>query len=633
MFDFIQKHKRLLQIVLAVLIVPPFALFGVDYYFRGTDPADQVASVAGTRISQQEFSQALRQRQDQLRQMMGNNVDQAMLESPEVRRMVIEQLVNERLMYGAALKSGMTVPLGELQSVIDGIAEFRDENGKFSPARYKELLRAQGMSQTAFEATLRRDLIVGRNRDSFAATAFLPNTVVDRLYRLRQQQREVSQYVLDPTHLIGKVKVTPEEAKTYYESHKAQFEIPEKVKAEYVLLTMDGVQKQVSVTPKELEDYYKARADQLGKPEERRASHILVAVPATATPELKAKAKEKVEGLLAEAKKSPKAFAELARKNSEDPGSAAEGGSLGFFARGRMVKPFEDAVFGAKPGDIVGPVETQFGYHVIRLDEIKPPEGPKFEAIKAQLEEELRKSKAGRAFAQDADDFNNLIYDQPDTLQPVVEKFKLPKQTSGWITREHAEPPLLVNEKLQRALFSDAVLNRKQNTEAVEVAPNILIAARVIEHEKAKQRPLEEVQGQIMQVLIQQKAAELAQKEGQALLEKLRKGDEAGVTWSAAQIVSREKRAGLHPEAAQAVFRADAAKLPAYVGVEANGGRYVLYRVSKVIESDTVDAEQRKGLVKQLTPIAGQETLSARMSSLKQRGDVKVDAKKLEKAG
>jgi peptidyl-prolyl cis-trans isomerase D len=633
MFDFIQQHKRLLQIVLAVLIVPPFALFGVDYYFRGTDPADQVAEVAGTRISQQEFSQALRQRQDQLRQMLGNNADQSMLDSPEVRRAVIGQLVDERVLYSAALKSGMTVPPAELQSVIGDIPAFRDGNGKFSPSRYKELLRAQGMSEAGFESTLRRDLIVGRNREAFAATAFVPNTVVDRLYRLRQQKREVSQYVLDPSQLIAKVKVTPEEAKAYYESHKQQFEIPEKVKAEFVVLTMDGVQKQVSVTPKELEDYYKARAEQLGKPEERRASHILVAAAASATPEQKAKAKEKAEALLAEAKKSPKAFAELARKNSEDPGSAAEGGSLGFFARGRMAKPFEDAVFGAKPGDVVGPVETQFGYHVIRLDEIKPSEGPKFEAVKAQLEEEVRKAKAGRAFAQDADDFNNLIYDQPDTLQPVIDKFKLQKQTSGWITREHAEPPLLANEKLQRTLFSDSVLNRKQNTEAVEVAPNMLIAARVIEHEQAKQRPLEEVQGQIMQVLIQQKAAELAQREGQALLEKLRKGEQAGVTWSATQTVSREKREGLHPEAAQAVFRADASKLPAYAGVAASGRRFVLYRVSKVIDSDSVDAEQRKSLAKQLNPMAGQETLAARMSSLKQKADVKVDPKKLEKAG
>jgi peptidyl-prolyl cis-trans isomerase D len=632
MFEFIQHHKRLLQIILAVLIVPPFALFGVDYYFRGSDAVDQVARVAGTRISQQEYSQALRQRQDQLRQMLGGNPDQSMLDSPEVRRAVLDHLIEERIIYAAALKSGMTVPTAELQSVIGDIPAFKDGNGRFSPQRYKELLRAQGMSEGGFEAGLRKDLIVGRNRDALTATAFVPNTVVDRLYRLRQQKREVSQYVLEPSQFTAKVKVTSEEAKAYYDTHKEQFELPEKVKLEYVILSLEALQRQVTVTPEELQDLFKTQAEQLGKPEERRASHILIAVQASATPEQKAKAKEKSEALLAEAKKSPKGFAELAKKSSEDPGSAAEGGSLGFFARGRMVKPFEEAVFGLKPGEITGPVETQFGYHIIKLDEIRPAEGPKFEAVKAKLEEEVRKAKVGRAFAQQADEFSNLVYDQPDTLQPVIDKFKLQTQVSGWVTRQGGEP-LLNNDKFLRAVFSDNVLKRKQNTEAVEIAPNLLISARVVEREPAKQRPLEEVQGQIVQVLTQQKATELTKQEGEALLEKLRKGEEASIRWSAPQTVSRERREGLHPEAAQAVFRVDATKLPQYAGVEASGGRYALYRIDRVIDIDSVGPEQRKALAKQLDPAAGEVTLAARISTLKRNADVKIDEKKLEKGG
>jgi peptidyl-prolyl cis-trans isomerase D len=633
MFEFIQKHKRLLQIILAVLIVPPFALFGVDYYFRGTDPTDQVARVAGTRISQQEFGLALRQRQEQLRQMMGGKVDQSMLDSPEVRRSVLNQLIDERVVYGAALKSGMTVPNAELQSVIGDIPAFKDGNGSFSAQRYKELLRAQGMNEGVFEANLRKDLIVSRTSAAFAGTAFMPNTVIDRLYRLRQQKREVSQDVLDPSQFTVKVKVTPEEVQAYYASHKKEFELAEKVKLEYAILSLEAVQKQLTVTPEELQEFYKGRAEQLGKPEERRASHILIAVPATATPEQKAKAKEKAEALVAQARKSPKGFAELAKKNSEDPGSAPEGGDLGFFTHGKMVKPFDEAVFGMKVGEVAGPVETQFGYHVIKLDEIKPSEAPKFDSLKGKLEDEIRKTKAGRLFAQDADEFSNLVYDQPDSLQPVIDKFKLQKQSSGWVTRQGGEPPLLDNEKFLRAVFSDNVLKRKQNTEAVEILPNLLISARVIEHEPAKQRPLEEVQAQIVKGLTQQKAAELAKKDGEALLQKLRKGEDAGLTWSTPQIVSREKREGLHPEAAQAVFRADASKLPAYVGVDAPGGRFVLYRISKVIDVDSIDPEQRKGLAQQLNPMAGQEAMSARVISLKQKADVKVDEKKLDKAG
>ncbi|MEO8631476.1 MAG: SurA N-terminal domain-containing protein, partial [Betaproteobacteria bacterium] len=404
MYDFIHRHKRILQIVLAVLIVPPFALFGMDWYFRGdSDGGNQVAQVGGSSISQREFSEALRQRQEQMRQMMGGKVDQATLDSPEVRRAVLDQLINERLMYTAALKSGMSVSSAELKKVIGDIPAFKDGNGAFSSRRYSELLRSQGMSEPTFEALMRKDMILGRNRDAVAATAFLPNTVLDRLMRLRQQQREVNQYVLEPAQFVPQIKITDAEAKTFYEAHKAEFEQPERVKLQYVMLTLDGLQKQIVVTPEEVQQYFKERSEQLQKPEERRASHILISVPAGATAEQKAAARTKAEALAAEVKKKPAAFAELAKKNSQDPGSAAEGGDLGFFTRGKMVKPFDEAVFAMKSGDIVGPVETPFGYHIIRLDQIKATEGPNFETLKPTLEDELRKTKASKLFAQDAE--------------------------------------------------------------------------------------------------------------------------------------------------------------------------------------------------------------------------------------
>jgi len=276
---------------------------------------------------------------------------------------------------------------------------------------------------------------------------------------------------------------------------------------------------------------------------------------------------------------------------------------------------------------------TAAASHVIKLNEIKASEMPSFEAMKPKLEEEVRKSKAARLFAAQAEDFSNLVYDQPDSLKPAAEKFKLNLQNSGWVTRQAGgDMPLLNNEKLMHSIFSDNAIKRHQNTEAVEVAPNIIIAARVTEHEPAKQRRIEEVRAQIVAALTQEKAGETARKEGEALLEKLRKGGETSAKWSSSQMVTRETREGLHPEAAAAVFAADASKLPAYVGVTAPGGRYVIYRVSKVVDVDNVDPAQRKEIAKQLAPIAGQETLAARIGSLKQNADVKIDAKKLEKA-
>jgi peptidyl-prolyl cis-trans isomerase D len=428
-------------------------------------------------------------------------------------------------------------------------------------------------------------------------------------------------------------KVTDADVKAYYDAHKQEFQVPEKVKLQYVMLNMESAMGQVTVSADDVKAEYEKRIKQQQSTEERRASHILVAVPASATPEQKQKAKEKAEGLLKQAQAAPKNFAELAKKNSEDPGSAVEGGDLGFTPRGRMVKPFEDAMFAMKVGDIVGPIETQFGYHIIKLTDVKAAQVPTLESLKPQIEQDLKKTAAQKIFAKQVEDFSNLVYDQPDSLKPVLEKFKLTPQTTGWVSRQGGDMPLLTNEKLMRSIFSESVLRKHQNTEAVEVAPNIIVAARVTEHEDAKERPLDDVKAQIAELLTQQKAAETAQKQGQATLEKLRKGEDAGLKWSAAQMVTRESREGLSPDAAQAVFSTDPAKLPGFVGVEAPGGRYVVYRVSKVVDVPSVDPEQRKQLAKQLEPLAGQESYAVRVQSLRQNADVKVDEKKIADKG
>ena len=474
-----------------------------------------------------------------------------MLDSPEVRRAVLDQLVDERVVYAAALKAGLTVTDAELQGIIAEIPAFREDGGtgKFSAALYQSALRNQGMSERMFEAMLRKDLILNRARQSVASTAFVPASVMERLYHLRAQEREVSQQVLSPEQFIGKVQIAPDAVKAYYDANQDQFKLPEKVRVQYAILSLEGIQHKVTLTPDQLEKYYEERRAQFEKPEERRASHILITVPAGATPEQKAKAREKAEALIAQAKKSPQAFAELAKKSSEDPGSAAEGGDLGFFPRGKMVKPFDDAVFGMKVGDIAGPVETQFGFHVIKLADIKAAEGPKLETVKAQVEEELRKAEAGKRFAEAAETFSNLVYEQPDSLKPAAEALGLELQTTGWITRQGgADNPLLNNEKFLRALFSDDALKQERNTEAVEIAPNMLVSARVIEHQAATLRPFEDVRAEIVSRLTHDKAVELAKQEGEALLAQLQKGEADGRAWSAPQMVTRERRAGLHPD-------------------------------------------------------------------------------------
>lgn len=631
MYDFVYKHKRWLQIALLVLIVPPFALFGIDFYFRNTDTGGALAKIGDARISEGEFAQALRQTQEKMREMMRNNPDPSLLNSPQLRESVLNELIERRITLSHAARTGMTISDAELQQMIAGVEAFHDQSGKFSQERYRQLLQGQGLTPAAFENQIRSNILLEQVRSVYAGAAFVPDAVADRLLRIREQEREVSQVLFTPAEFRKQVSISDADAEKYYTEHKGDFVMPEQVKVEFVVLSLEAFQRGITVTDEEVKKFYQENLSRYQTPEERRASHILIPVAASATAEEKAKARAQAEDLLRQVKANPKKFGEFAAKYSKDPGSAEKGGDLGFFGRGLMVKPFDEAAFAMKVGEIAGPVETQYGFHIIRLDEIKPTKTTPLDAVKAQIVEEIRKPKVAKAFAEAADNFNNLVYEQFDSLQPAVDALKLTVQKSDWLSRTGGNPnPLLNNEKLLAALFSDEVLKNKHNTAAIEVQPNMLLAARVIEHKAAEGLPLDQVRKDIVQHLADQAATQMAQKAGQAALEKLKKGESVALSWSAPQTVTLQKRQGLHPEAAQSVFGAETAKLPSYTGVPVSQGRFVIYRISKVRDVTETSAEQRKALAKQLAQMIGQEQYIAYLASLRERADVSIDKKKLE---
>ncbi len=631
MYDFIYKHKRWLQIVLLVLIVPPFALFGIDFYFRDTGGGGALARFGDIRISDLEYSQALRQAQDRVREMTKDKPDPALLNSPQLKESVLNELIARKVALMHAYRSGMTVSTEELQKIIGAVEAFRDESGRFSQTRYRQLLQGQGLTPVAFENDIRMNIVLDQLRSVTSRSGFLPESVVERLLKIGEQEREVSQVVFNPVDYRRQVKISEADVEKYYEEHKSEFQIPERVRLEYLVLSPDVVEHAAKVTDEELKNYYQANIERYQTPEERRASHILIPAAASASAEDKAKAKAQAEDLLKQIKSSPGKFAELAARFSKDPGSAEKGGDLGFFGRGLMAKPFDTAVFALKVGELAGPVETQYGYHIIRLDKVKPSQTTPFEAVKQQIVDEVRKPKLGKAYAEAAESFNDLVYEQFDSLQPAAEALKLTVQTSDWVSRAGANTnPLFNNEKVLNAVFSDEVLKNKHNTSAIEVQSNMLLAARVIEHKPAAVLPLEQVRNDVMQYLTDKGAIELAEKEGRAALEKLQKSQPLALSWSPPQPVSLQKRQGLHPEGAQAVFGADVSKLPAYAGVPATQGRFVVYRITKVKDVTAIDPEQRKTLGKQLAEMVGQEQYLAYLASLRERADVKIDRKKLE---
>ncbi|HEX9449965.1 MAG TPA: SurA N-terminal domain-containing protein [Burkholderiales bacterium] len=631
MYDFVYKHKRWLQIALLVLIVPPFALFGIDFYFRNTDTGGSLAKVGDARISEVEYSQALRQAQEKMREMMKNNPDPSLLNSPQLKESVLNELIERRITLSHAAKAGMTISDTELQQMIAAVEAFHDQSGKFSRERYRQLLQGQGLTPATFENQVRTNIMLEQVRSVYSGSAFVPDSVADRLLKIREQEREVSQVLFSPADYRKQVNISDADAEKYYTEHKGEFVVPERVKIEFVVLSLEAYQRGVEVSDEEIKKFYLENQSRYQTSEERRASHILIPAAATASADEKAKARAQAEDLLRQAKANPKKFGELAAKFSKDPGSAEKGGDLGFFARGLMVKPFDEAAFAMKVGDIAGPIETQYGFHIIRLDEIKATKTTPLDAVRAQIVEEIRKPKVAKAFAEAADNFNNLVYEQFDSLQPAVDALKLTVQKSDWLSRAGGNPnPLLNNDKLLAALFSDEVLKNKHNTSAIEVQPNMLLSARVVEHKPSEGLPLDQVRKDIVQHLADQAATQLAEKEGRAALDRLKKGESVALSWSAAQTVTLQKRQGLHPEAAQSVFGADTTKLPAYAGVPVSQGRFVIYRVTKVKDVTETSPEQRKALAKQLTQMIGQEQYIAYLASLRERADVKIDKKKLD---
>jgi peptidyl-prolyl cis-trans isomerase D len=626
MFDFIHNHKTLIQIILAVAFVP-FAFFGVDSYFRGGGGGDNIATVGGQPITQQEFALALQERQNVLRRMVGGRVDQALLDSPELRFAVLDGIVRQRLLINQALRGGVLVSDQQLQQIISEQPAFQD-NGRFSHARYEELLRRQNMSPVGFENSLRRDLMLERVSDAYRATAIVPNAVAERLLRINSQQREVSQSVVEPDKFVAQVRLADGAAKQYYDAHQNEFQVAEQARLEYLVLALDTVASQVEVGADEVKQFYEQNPKQYARGEERQASHILITVDAKASAEEKQAARAKAEGLLKQVRQNPASFAELAGKNSQDPGSAAKGGDLGFFPRGTMVKSFDEAVFQMQAGEIAGPVESQFGYHVIRLTAVR---GRGLDEVKKQVELDLKRQKAGKKFAELAEQFNNLVFEQGDSLKPAANALKLTIQAGGWVSRNGSDNKLLNNQKLLQAAFSEDTVKNKRNTEVIDVGDNTLVAARVIEYKPASVRPFAEISAEINQRLTQQQAAQLAARHGRELLDKLKQGEGIALGWSAAKLVSRGNAQGYAGTALTGIFKADIGKLPAYTGVENAQGGFVLLKVTRVVDSETVDIARRKAVSEELRQVLGQEELNAYVASLKLKADVKVQQDRLEK--
>lgn len=582
MLESVRSNKRVAQVILALLIVP-FAFFGMDAYFTDGPAGAEVATVGETKISVAEFDQALREQQDRLRQSMGGEVDRAMLESEPMRRAVVDNLVNQRLLALYAAENRLSITAQELQEVINGVESFQVD-GKFSLERYEAAVRAQGMSPAVFESRLAQDLRIQQVAQAVGDSAFVSKASAQRFLAAQLEERTVSALAFPVSRYVGEVKLAEDAAQKFYDANGARFEQPARVQAEYVVFNQDVVAERVAVSDDEARKFYETNKERYAQPEERQARHILITADESASAEEKAKAREKADGLLKQLRENPARFEELAKAESQDPGSASQGGDLGYFGRGAMVKPFEDAVFGLEKGQISDVVETDFGFHIIEVTGMRGGETRAFADVKADIVEELKLQQANKLFAEQVEVFANTVYEQPDSLQPVADALKLDVKTTDWITREGGSVGEFTNAKLLDALFSEDATKKGHNVEAVEVERGTMVSARVKAFEPAKRLPFEQVKDAIEKQLREEGAATLASERAAAAIAALGKGEtpsDLPGSWSAAQTLQRGKPT-LPGAAMTAVFSAPTAKLPAYVGAAGMSGDYTIYRIESV---------------------------------------------------
>ncbi|MGB4116269.1 MAG: SurA N-terminal domain-containing protein [Polaromonas sp.] len=589
MFDFIRKHTKITMGLLFLLIVPSFVLFGLDGYSQNQDKSPVVAKVDGQEILQSEWDRAHLREVEKLKTSMPS-LDAKLLDSPEAKYATLERLVRDRVLIAAAAKAKLGTSdqrlARELQSNPD-IAALRRPDGSLDMERYRQLLGAQGMSPEMFEASVRTDLSTRQVLMGVMGSGFSSNVVADTALNAYFEKRDIQVARFATADYAAKLNPTDADLEQFYKANTNLFQAPEQANIEYVLFDVETIKKGIVVAEADLKTYYEQNAQRLGGKEERRASHILIASAKSAPEADRQKAKAKAIELAALVKKSPDSFADVARKNSQDPGSASAGGDLDFFARDAMVKPFSDAAFALNKGDVSDVVESEFGYHIIKLTDIKAPKQRTFEEMKPELEADIKKQQAQKKFSETAEGFTNSVYEQADSLKPTADRLKLEIKTATGLTRQ-ATPGAsgaLANAKFLNAIFNVDTIEKKRNTEAVEVASNQLISGRVTQYTPARTRPLAEVKDIVRQRWLAQRGAEEARKDGMAKLAAW-KAAPATAVLPEAFAVSRDQPQKQPIQVVDAALRADAAALPALAGIDLGTQGYAIVKVLKVLPRD-----------------------------------------------
>jgi peptidyl-prolyl cis-trans isomerase D len=596
MFESIRKHSKIAMFLMFLLIIPSFILVGVERYMQSSGKETVVARVDGKDITQGEWDAAHARQVENIRAQMPT-VDSKLLESPQARYATLEQLVRTRVMAAALEKSHVRASDSKVAQALresPELAAALNADGSLDMDKFRAMV-PPGVTPQMLRENIRGDLSMRMFSQSVTATSFAPAGQADVAMNALLEQRDIQVALFKSADFASKVVPTDVDVEAYYKQHIAEFQNPEQAKIEYVVLSLDAVAKTIVPTEQELKAAYEAYTGTIASGEERRASHILIAAGKDMPAPDREKARARAQALVDALRKNPAGFAEAAKKNSADSGSAAHGGDLDFFKRGAMVPPFEKAVFAMKKGDISDVVETDFGFHIIQLTDIRTPKQRTFEEMRSELEASVRKQRAPAQFAEVAEGFSNDVYEQPDSLKPVADRLKLPVQVAT-VTR----PPtpgvsgVLANDKFLEAVFSADATQQKRNTRAIEVGPSQFASAHVIEYSPARASSIEEVRQKVRERIVQERSVELARKEA-ADRKAEWSADPSKAKLAASVVVSRREPKDQPSQVIDAALRAKPADKPLFVEAQLPGQGFAVIKVNKALAPDAVpDALQRQ---------------------------------------
>ncbi|WP_353233070.1 SurA N-terminal domain-containing protein [Pseudomonas helleri] len=601
------------------VIVALMALTGFDAIFQATSHSKDAAKVNGEEITQVELSQAVDMQRRQLMQQLGKDFDPALLDEKMLHDAALKGLIDRKLLLQGANQAKFSFSEAALDQVILQTPEFQD-NGQFSPERFDQVIRQLGYGRLQFREMLGQEMLIGQLRAGLAGSGFVTDEEVNAFARLEKQTRDFATLNIkaDP----AAVKVSDDEVKAYYDEHAKEFMTPDQVVIDYIELKKSAFFDQVAVKDDELQALYQKEIANLA--EQRRAAHILIEVNDKVSD---AQAKAKIEDIQQRLAKG-ESFEALAKEFSQDPGSAANGGDLGFAGPGVYDPTFETAVYALKKDQVSEPVRTSFGYHLIKLLGVEAPEVPSFASLKDKLTRDLKTQQVERRFVDATKQLEDSAFEASDLAQPAQE-LNLTVHTSAPFGREGGEG-IAANRAVVQAAFSTEVMDEGANSTALELDPETVVVLRVKEHLKPEQLPLEAVASSIHAHLVKEQAAGAAKAKAEGIIKDLRDGKlvlnqpVAGQSWKVDEAVTRGQD-GIDPVVLQAVFRMPkpAAKdKPTFSTVSLADGTVVVLRLNGVNDDAKPTDEEKASYRRFLASRSGQQDFAAYRKQLENEAKV-----------